>query len=56
MPRVTRKSSAQEVVVDVNSSPEKDDKKRAKTEITNSSKSTNHPQSQCVMIVPGKTI
>jgi hypothetical protein len=52
MPRVTRKNSSQGSVVDVSSSPEKDNKSSVKN-ATVSSVKTNHPESQCVMIVPG---
>lgn len=56
MPRVTRKNSVQENVVDVNSSPEKDDKSNIKVAAISAARSNNHPESQCVMIVPGKTV
>jgi hypothetical protein len=52
MPRVTRKNSTQESVVDVSSSPEKDNKSNVKIAAISAVK-TNHPESQCVMIVPG---
>jgi hypothetical protein len=57
MPRVTRKNSTQENVVDINSSPEKDDKSNIKVAAAiSAARSNNHPESQCVMIVPGKTV
>jgi hypothetical protein len=52
MPRITRKNSIKESVVDVSSSPEKDTKSNARN-ATISAVKTTHPESQCVMIVPG---
>lgn len=58
MPRITRSSSTQEDVVDVVSSPEKDDERsKVKQEVIDTSKPRqHHPQSQCVMIVPGNQL
>ncbi|XP_032776841.2 ribonuclease H2 subunit B isoform X1 [Daphnia magna] len=51
MPRVTRNNSLQENVVDVSSSPEKEDESKSRAKIVSECK-VHHPQSQCVMIVP----
>ncbi|KAI9560951.1 hypothetical protein GHT06_011907 [Daphnia sinensis] len=51
MPRVTRSNSSQENVVDVSSSPEKEDESKSKAKIASECK-IYHPQSQCIMIVP----
>lgn len=56
MPRVTRSNSVQEDVRDVESSPEKDDKKEVKAAIAASACKNQHPDSQCVMIIPGNSI
>lgn len=50
MPRVTRSNSIQNIV-DVESSPEKDDKSKVKVQIA--SERREQPHSQRVMIVPG---
>nr|SVE90348.1 EOG090X017X [Daphnia sinensis] len=48
---VTRSNSSQENVVDVSSSPEKEDESKSKAKIASECK-IYHPQSQCIMIVP----
>lgn len=53
MPRVTRSNSMQEDVVNVESSPEKDDKQDVKVAIAKVNKAQQHPESQLLMIVPG---